>query len=285
VNNVRTVSVGHTFLESPRWHDDHLYLSDFFARKVIRLRDGDGEPEIVASVPGIPSGLGFLPDGSLLVVSMTEQVVYRVQNHELALYADLSGRVRGNLNDMHVDEDGRCYIGSTGHSPLGEEDFGPAPLLIVQPDGEIIVSADDLNFPNGIVKRSNSVMVAETYAGTVRELILDDNGVPVSSSTWAHWGPEISYYDIERAHAELSVEPDGLCLGREGTLWIGDANGSGIARVARGGEVKEYVETGNLSVFAALAVEDSLYLCCSPRNRTIDWSELHSSELRVAKIE
>ncbi|MFF1932032.1 SMP-30/gluconolactonase/LRE family protein [Streptomyces sp. NPDC058228] len=200
-------------------------------------------------------------------------------------HADLRGRVRGNLNDMLVDDEGRCYIGGVGHSTGDEGDFGPTSLLVVQPDGEVHETIGDLNFPNGIVKPdAGSLLVAETYAGTVRELQLDDRGVPVSSSVWAHWGPEIDYFDIERAHAVLDVEPDGLSLGRDGTVWVADANGHGIARVTKGGAAEEFVDTDNLSVFAALAVGQRLYLCCSPQNGTVDWSKLRSSELRVADI-
>ncbi|MEU1300676.1 SMP-30/gluconolactonase/LRE family protein [Streptomyces shenzhenensis] len=282
---VRTISTGHTFLESPRWHNGDLYVSDFFVNQVLRFPGGEGEPEIVATVPGMPSGLGFLPDGDLLIVSMDDQTVYRNTPSGLVPYADLSGRVRGNLNDMLVDAEGRCYIGGVGHSSGDESDFGPTSLLVVQPDGEVHETIGDLNFPNGIVKPdAGSLLVAETYAGTVRELHLDDHGVPVASSVWAHWGPEIDYFDVKRAHAVLDVEPDGLSLGRDGTLWVADANGHGIARVAKGGAVQEYVDTDDLSVFAALAVGQRLYLCCSPRNHTVDWSKLRSSELRVADI-
>ena len=280
-----TISTGHSFLESPRWHSGDLYVSDFFDRQVLRFPAGESEPEVVATLPEIPSGLGFLPDGDLLIVSMGDQTVYRSNGRELTPYADLRGRVRGNLNDMHVDTDGRCYIGSTGHSPATESDFGPTPLLIVQPDGEVVESATNLNFPNGIIKPdSHHLLVAETYVGRVRELELDDRGIPVRSSIWAQWGPRIEYYDIERAHSELEVEPDGLSLGRDGTVWVADANGHGIARVSAGGELHEYVDTGDLSVFAAVAVGQRLYMCCSPKNRTVDWSAMRSSELRVAEI-
>jgi sugar lactone lactonase YvrE len=285
MSNVTTVSTGHTFLESPRWHDGYFYVSDFFTHRVLRFRDGEGNAEVVVTVPGMPSGLGFLPDGTLLVVSMNDQSVYRVVAGELELYADLRGRVRGNLNDMLVDDEGRCYVGSTGHSPGLEADFGPTPLIIIQPNGEVVTAADDLNFPNGIIKFEDRLFVAETYAGAVRELTLDERGVPSESEIWARWGTEIDYYDISRAHKELEVEPDGLSLGRDGTLWVADANGHGIARVAKGGDIKEYVETGDLSVFAALAVGKRLFMCCSPRNRTVDWASLTSSELRVAEIQ
>lgn len=280
-----TMSTGHTLLDSPRWHNDALYVSDLFSRQVLRFPNGDGASEVVATVPGIPSGLGFLPDGTLLIVSMQDQTVYRLKGRGLEVHADLRGQVRGLLNDMLVDSTGRCYIGSTGHSPDSEADFGPTPLLIVQPDGEIVHAVDDLNFPNGIVELDDGrLLVAETYAGRVRALRLDGDGIPISSEVWAHWGPEISYFDIDRAHNQLEVEPDGLAAGGQGTVWVANANGNGIARVREGGEVVEFIGTGDLSVFAALAVGSRLFLCCAPRNRTVDWSSLSCGELRVADI-
>jgi sugar lactone lactonase YvrE len=280
-----TMSTGHTLLESPRWHNDALYVSDLFSRQVLRFPNGDGDPEVVATVPGIPSGLGFLPDGTLLIVSMQDQTVYRLKGRGLEVHANLRGQVRGLLNDMLVDSTGRCYVGSTGHSPDSETDFGPTPLLIVQPDGEIVHAIDDLNFPNGIVELDDGrLLVAETYAGRVRALRLDGDGIPISAEVWANWGPEISYFDIDRAHSQLEVEPDGLAAGGHGTAWVANANGHGIACVREGGVVVKFIDTGDLSVFAALAVGSRLFLCCAPRNRTVDWSSFNSSELRVADI-
>lgn len=285
MSRVRTLSKNHTFLESPRWHDGNLYVSDFFTRRILKFSDGQGEPEVVATVAGMPSGIGFLPDGAMLVVSMEDQTVYKVDDGGLTSYADLRGRVRGALNDMLVDEDGRCYIGNTAHSAGDESDFGPTPLLVVQPDGEIVESTEQFNFPNGIIKSSDGeLLVAETYAGTVRAVELDRDGLPKSSRVWAHWGPAVDYYDIPRAHEVLDVEPDGLCAGAAGAVWVADAKGRGIALVREGGEVVDFVEVDDLSVFAALAVDSRLFLCCSPRNRTVDWSTLTSSELRVADI-
>lgn len=283
--SVQTVSTGHTFLESPRWHEGALYVSDFFAKEILRFPDGTGAPEVVATVEGIPSGLGWLPDGQMLVVSMLDQQILCLTNDGLVQHADLKGRVRGVPNDMLVDDDGRCYVGSTAHSWGDESDFGPTSLLVVQPDGTVLTAIDDLNFPNGIVKLADGrLLVAETYAGRLRALTVGIDGVPVSAQVWADFN-SVDYFDVEQAHAEVDVEPDGLCLGREGTVWIADAKGRGVARVREGGEVVEFVETGDLSVFAAQAVGSKLFLCCSPRNRTVDWSALRSSELRVADIE
>ncbi|MGR9090168.1 MAG: SMP-30/gluconolactonase/LRE family protein, partial [Gammaproteobacteria bacterium] len=101
---------GYVFLEGPRWHNNRLWVSDIWAHKVYCIED-DGRAEIAAEVPGRPSGLGFLPDGTPLVVSMQDRCVYRLEHSALQLHADLSGSVRADINDMVVDDQGRAYVG------------------------------------------------------------------------------------------------------------------------------------------------------------------------------
>jgi sugar lactone lactonase YvrE len=284
-HQVHTVSDGHSFLESARWHEGSLYVCDVMASEILRFREGLGPPEIVASLDWTPGGLGFLPNGDLLAVSMTHNAIFRV-GESVDLYADLTPFARGALNDMLVHDDGTVYVGCTGFPLTDEADFGPAPIIVVLPDGEIVVGPRTLNCPNGIVRLPDGrLLVAETYAGRVTVFELDSRGVPTSQTVWAEWGPSVNYYDIERAHGELSVEPDGLALGPEDTVWVADANGRGIARVREGGVIEEYVEVGDLSVFSAVEVASRLFVCCAPRNRTIDWADGKTSELRVAHVD
>lgn len=281
-----TLSAGHTFLESPRWHKGDLYVSDFFTKRVLKFPRGDNDFEVVLELPSTPSGLGFLPSGDLLVVSMEDRSILRAHDGEISLHADLSKYSPFLLNDMFVDGSGRCYVGGLGHSAGDESDFGPQPLIFVQSDGSVEALDADLNFPNGIVGSKSQLFIAETYAGSVRVLSLDQAGRPHSPRVWAQFGGRPLGYDIESAHEQLEVEPDGLAVGKDGTLWVADAKGHGVARVREGGEVVDFVETGPLSTFAAVesADGDRLFLCCSPSNRTVDWSALTSSELRVASL-
>jgi hypothetical protein len=152
---IRTVVDGLWFAEGPRWHDGALWCSDIHGHRVLRVEaDGDGDmvTETVVEVPDDePSGLGWLPDGRLLVVGMQRRLVYRLEaDGSLEVHADLSTVARGVLNDMIVSAEGRAYVGDMGLDP-NDPDAGvrPGQLLCIQPDGSFSTVADDLGAPNG----------------------------------------------------------------------------------------------------------------------------------------
>jgi sugar lactone lactonase YvrE len=144
-----TVAGGLTFPEAPRWHDGALWVSDMHAHAVLRLEPA-GTPTTVAEVPGCPSGLGFLPDGRLLVVSMHDRRVMRLDADGLREHADLSGLAPWHCNDMAVDANGRAYVGNFGDDSAPPAPPAPTVLIAVEPDGQARVVADELMFPNGI---------------------------------------------------------------------------------------------------------------------------------------
>lgn len=283
----RTLSAGHTFLEGPRWHDGDLYVSDFFSQRVLRFRGGGAEWEVICEVAGMPSGLGFLPDGDLLVVSMKEQRVMRWTGSVLVEWASLRGLVRGMINDMLVDEKGRCYVGGFGHSMNTEADFGPTPLTLVDENRDIHTFDRDFNFPNGIVALNGELLVAETYAGRIRAFEILSGGQIGQGRVWAQFGDPIDYFDVERAHAAVAMEPDGMALGDDGTVWVADAKGRGVSRVREGGELVDFVETAPLSAYSAAIdpVSRRLFAACAPVNRTADYANLASSVLMVADLQ
>ena len=142
---------GYSYLECPRWHDDRLWVSDFYTNQVVAT-DGRGGTEVVAEVPEQPSGLGFLPDGRALIVSMRDhRVLVRDGGGVLSEHADLSGAVTGVLNDMVVDERGRAYVGNFGFDLMGGAELRYTTLTRVDPDGTVTTVAEDLGFPNGMV--------------------------------------------------------------------------------------------------------------------------------------
>ncbi|HMA47133.1 MAG TPA: SMP-30/gluconolactonase/LRE family protein, partial [Frankiaceae bacterium] len=104
------VATGFSYLEGPRWHAGRLWASDVYAHRVVAVAP-DGAVEKVAEVPAQPSGLGWLPDGRLLIVSMRDRrVLRREPSGELVEHADLSGLASWHLNDMVVDAAGRAYV-------------------------------------------------------------------------------------------------------------------------------------------------------------------------------
>lgn len=217
------------FLEGPRWHDGHLWFSDMMGGRVCRASAG-GNLETVVDVPNRPSGLGFLPDGTLLIASMRDRTLYRHQNGSLVRHADLSEVAGGDINDMLVDEDGYAFVGNFGFDFWRTaERTQHADLALVSPDGESVsVAASDLHFPNGMVKTSgNRLVVAETHGHRVTSFAIDDNRA----------------LSDRRVYAELpGVAPDGLAIDTEDGVWVSAADQSRFIRVEDGGRITHEID-------------------------------------------
>jgi sugar lactone lactonase YvrE len=217
------------FGEGPRWRDGRLWFSDFFAH-VVRALTPTGEAEDVVEVPNQPSGLGWLPDGSLLVVSMTDQRVMRLDGEVLVEHADLSGLATGHCNDMVVDSSGRAYVGNFGSDVGGGEALRPATLALVLPDGRVEPAADELQFPNGMVIEPDerTLIVAETFGERLTAFDIDGDGRLHRRRVWAPLP---------------GVHPDGCCLDAAGGVWVADPPKRRCVRVVEGGEITDEVTT------------------------------------------
>jgi len=168
---------GYVFLEGPRWHADRLWVSDIWAQKVYGIEE-DGRAEIAAEVPERPSGLGFLPDGTPLVVSMRDRRIYRIVSGNLELHADVSGSVKADINDMVVDRDGRAYVGGMGYDLFGGAESAPGEIVLIDPDDAHRVVADGLEFPNGMVitDGGGTLVVAESFGARLSAFDKADDG-------------------------------------------------------------------------------------------------------------
>jgi len=219
---------GLAFGEGPRWHDGRLWLSDMH-RHVVLAVDLDGTTEEICHVPNWPSGLGWLPDGRLLVVSMTDRRVLRLDDGELTLHADLGAIASWHCNDMVVDVDGRAYVGNFGFDLLAEPlDPKPADLAVIEPDGTAAVGATGLGFPNGsvITPDGATLIVAESFGGRLTAFTRHADGTLHDQRVWA---------DLDGG------VPDGICLDAEGAVWYADPRADEAVRVAEGGEVLDRV--------------------------------------------
>lgn len=241
---------GFSFLEGPRWHAGALWVSDMRAGSVLRIAaSGSGTP--VVKVDGWPSGLGFLPDGALLVVSMHEKRLYRAgEKGALVLHADLSDLVHAPLNDMVVAPDGRAYVGDIGFDFYKGEASAPGGITLVRESGEPRRVADGLLCPNGMVLRPGcrTLCVAESFGHRVLEFhVADDGGLTG-----------------QRVLVDLPGEvPDGICLDAAGGLWVACYQGKRFAHVNRDGVVDAQVTVGDRSpVACALGGEDGRTLFC-----------------------
>ncbi|MEU8633080.1 SMP-30/gluconolactonase/LRE family protein [Amycolatopsis sp. NPDC048633] len=261
------VADGFSYLECPRWHDGRLWVSDFYTEKVVAI-DSRGGTEVIAEVPQQPSGLGFLPDGRLLIVSMRDhRLLVRDESGKLAEHADLSGVVSGVLNDMVVDDRGRAWVGNFGFDLMGGASLRYTTLTRVDADGSVSVAAEDLGFPNGmVILPSNVLVVAETFAGRLTAFDIGEDGELSGRRVWAQFGQTPQTDDVGEAVQRLEVAPDGICADAEGAIWVADAVHNRVLRVQEGGRILDEIDAGT-GVFACMLGGDdgrTLFLCAAP---------------------
>lgn len=233
---MRTLVEGLAFGEGPRWRDGRLFYSDMH-RQVVEAVDLDGEVETICSVPNDPSGLGFLPDGRLVVASMRDRSVLRLEaDGSLVVHADLSGLASWYVNDLVVDADGRIYIGNFGFDLHGDPpaEFAPAELITIEPDGSARVADPSMAFPNGsvITPDGGTLIVAQSFGGDLVAFDRADDGSLSNRRQWADLQGRV---------------PDGICLDAENAVWFADPVNGGCVRVAEGGEVLEEMPTEDLA--------------------------------------
>jgi sugar lactone lactonase YvrE len=263
-----TLLEGGAFFEGPRWRDGRWWVSDFY-RGTVSAVTPDGAEEVVLEVPEQPSGLGWMPDGSLLVVSRKDfRVLRRTPDGELTEHADLSGMASGHLNDMVVDAQGRAYVGNFGFDLMSGADPAPTHLIRVDPDGSATVAADGLWFPNGTVITGDgrTLIVGETVAARYTQFSIAGDGSLGDRTVWGQMEPEPSFDSFEQTLAELKFAPDGCALDAEGCIWSADAVGGRVARLAPGGEIVEEIHAP-LGVFACMLGGDdgrTLLICAAP---------------------
>ena len=280
-----------SYTECPRWHDGRLVLSDFYTQRVLAV-DGDGAVEELAHVPAQPSGLGWLPDGDLLIVSMRDHTILRRDARgALSVHADLSGvpGVTGHLNDMVVSPEGRAYVGNFGFDLMGGGAIAATVLVRVDPDGSAHVVADELVFPNGMVitPDGGTLVVAETVAQRLTAFTIAEDGALHDRRVWATFGPAPASDDMADVLAAPVLAPDGICLDAEGAIWAADATGGRLVRVREGGEVLEERSPGT-GVFACmLGGEDgrSLYGCAAPSFLEHERRDTRDAQVVVTRVE
>jgi sugar lactone lactonase YvrE len=284
---VRSVVEGFSFLESPRWHDGRLFMSDFYSCHVYACTE-DGDCTQVCEVPGQPSGLGFTPNGELLVVSRIDKLLLRQEGRRVETLVDL-GAAPGVLNDMVVDGTGRAYIGAC--VPPDESGSAPATdVMVVEPSGSVSVAAGEIVFPNGMVisPDGGTLLVAETFAHRISAFDIGDNGSLSNRRVWKDFAGPNAVLSTSRVAPGAPALPDGLALDEEGAVWVADAHGAGALRLASDGSVLEMVPTGDASVYAvALGGVDrrTLFLCVSAPLGVEDPATTRNSALLACRVD
>lgn len=239
-----TVLSGLAFPEGPRWHDGALWFSDMHAHEVVCLTP-DGSRRTAASFDGPVSGLGWLPDGRMLVVSMADKRVLRQEaDGSFALHGDLSAIATGLANDMVVDADGTAFVGNFGFSLHPPEAMKPAKLARVAPDGTASIAAEGLVFPNGMVitRDGATLVVGESFAGILTAFDIGAAGELSNRRVWAA--------------LPAGAVPDGICLDADGAIWVASPTTSEVIHIREGGEVLSRAATEQLAIACMLGGED-----------------------------
>lgn len=268
---LQRLSQGGDFFEAPRYQAGRWWLSDFYRHVVVTI-DGEGREETVMEVEGQPSGLGWLPDGSMLVVSMIDhRLLRRYPDGHVEQHADLSAYVGGPVNDLVVDAQGRAYVGDFGFDLMSGAVPVTTTLKRVDPDGTITVVADELAFPNGMVITPDgmSLIVGETFGGRYTAFAVADDGSLDARRVWAQVTPQMPPgTTLEEFLASGGFAPDGCCLDREGHIWSADAEGQRCVRLAPGGDIVEEIRMPDeLGCFACMlggAEGRTLLMCAAP---------------------
>lgn len=286
--HVEVVAEGLAFLEGPRWHGGRLYVSDFFLHRVFAL--DDGQLREVCEVEQQPSGLGWDQADRLAIVSMNDRRLLRLEDGRLEEWADLSSVVPGPLNDLVIDRHGRAYVGNIGSDLAAGEPLAATRLTMVGPEGSVRPVGDDLVFPNGavITPDGGTLIVAESFACRLSAFAIEPDGELSNRRIWAEFQPRPSALSIEAALQAGAPIPDGIALDAEGAVWIADAAGSGAHRVREGGEIVDFIDTGELATFAvALGGEDrrTLYMCAGPPVGQIEPAIEHRSSLLACRVD
>ncbi len=263
---------GLAFPESPRWHENKLWFSDMYACQVMTV-DLDGRTEPVCAVPQQPSGLGWLPDGRMLVVSMVDRRLLCLGPGGLTPFADLADLAPSHCNDMVVDKQGRAYIGNFGFD-FFDQPPKPTVLILVTPDGQKRIVADELLFPNGtvITPDGTTLIIGESYGSRLTAFAIRPDGSLTDRRVWA---------ELQGA------APDGICLDAEGAIWMASPVSSEVLRVCAGGRVTHRIPVEIQPVACMLGGPDrqTLFILEAPIIRPEKGRARKSGRIETVRVE
>lgn len=283
MSRASVLTEGLYFGEGPRWHDGRLWFSDFYAHAVKSV-GSDGVQRIELELDDQPSGLGWLPDGRLLVVSMAALKLLRQDFDGLKVHADLSELSVHLCNDMVVDTTGRAWVGNFGFDldALVEEKGVDAALLEhpstnlvrVDPNGSVHLASPDMHFPNGMVisPDGKTLIVAETLSMCLTAFDVGLDGTLSNRRVWAAVGMRA---------------PDGICLDADGHVWVANAIDSECVLIAQGGEILQTVETSQPCFACMLGGDDgrTLYMMTAQSSDKNEASVSPSGKIETLRVD
>lgn len=269
-----TLVDGLCFGEGPRWHDGRLYFSDMHASTVYALDEQGNLESIVVLEDDEPSGLGWLPDGRMLIVSMQKRKLLVFDGNTLSDFADLSEYATWHCNDMVTDTRGRSYVGNFGFDLHHNGEFCKAAMVLVHPDGSTELAAEELSFPNGtvITPEGKTLIVGESFGARLTAFDIAEDG---SLSNRREWAP-----------MEGAV-PDGICLDDAGGIWVASPVSNEALRVIEGGEVTDRVKVKNQAYACMLGGKDrkTLFIMTSASSHPDECSQQKTAAVETIRVE
>ena len=264
ITKTETLVDGLCFGEGPRWHNDRLYFSDMHGNTVYAADTSGNLETIVQLEDDEPSGLGWLPDGRMLIVAMRNRKLLVLDGGGLTEFADLSGIATYHCNDMVTDLEGRSYVGNFGYDLHNDAEFQKAALILVHPDGTTELAADDLAFPNGtvITPDGKTLIVGESFGARLTAFDINPDGSLANRREWAKMDGAV---------------PDGICLDEAGGIWVASPVSNEALRVIEGGEVTDRVKIENQAYACMLGGPDGKTLFIMTSNSS------HPDECKTEK--
>ena len=258
---------GLKFPESPRWHDDKLWFVDIDDHKVMTV-DLNGTSEIILERDDQVSGLGWLPDNRLLVVSMGNNTLLRLDPEGVKVVADLNKFRTVLCNDMVVDKKGRAYVGNMGFDYFNNKPFTPTKLILVEPNGDARVVVENMAFPNGtvITPDDKTLIIAESFAAKLTAFDIMDDGSLTGRRVWANL---------------KSLAPDGICLDAEGGIWLAAPGRGRVVRVLEGGQITHIIKVENDAYACMLGGPDRKILFVATSKHTRDAGRIEFVEVDI----
>ncbi len=279
------------YFEAPRWHEGKWWVSDFYHHQVLSITE-NGHSRVELEVPNQPSGIGWLPDGSLLVVSMKDhKVLRRLPNSQVKVHAELSAFCGGPLNDMVVDKKGRAWVGDFGFNLMAMGDPKSTNLSLIQPDGEVSIAATDMLFPNGMVitEDGKTLIVGETLGCRYTAFDIQEDGSLTNRRVFAQLAPTPGPGSFAEVLPMVKVGPDGCGMDADGNLWMADAIGARLLHIAKGGDILEELPAPDgLGFFACMlggSDGKTLVACAAPDFLESNRTRSDDAVLLATKVE
>lgn len=270
----QVVVAGLAFPTAPHWRGGWLWFSDTHDRQVMRMAK-NGHVEPIVNVPGQPGGIGWLPDGRMQIVSMTDQRLLRLENGRLTEVAKLGPMVVSDCNEMVVHPvTGRTYVGNFGFDLEMGDDPAPTTLVCVEPDGDAWVVLENLHFPNGLVitPDGHTLLVAESFGQRISAYTIEADGSLSDPRVWAELAPNV---------------PAGMCLDEAGAVWVADPVNEGVMRVFEGTGPVEWVSISRGCYACELGGDEgrTLFVCTAESSSRTETIELHSGRIESVEVD